>query len=293
MLKIAGQYFSLLQLCSSDFFLASGSCSRLPYSWSPLLPLATHVHASQPLLGYFWLLSFWLLSAQPWLWFPPPWHGSCCWPALPCWGIAPGHNLPHFLPWGSADDQNPGPPGSLRCVLDSPMSEPSESFILVFSAWYNYELDSPWMQHQHPCLALITGSIRLRSLSVPLMVMTQGGTYRISQSCVSSPVLHLISEGLIKELAKGPAATETQEDAASPYPTTNMIRGEKSGQKTPEKQKTIKKNNSFNNYNSKQHGNSDSGADSKLGNSTRICVGVSLCWSCGHCRAQKCHEVTV
>lgn len=70
-----------------------------------------------------------------------------------------------------------------------------------------------------------------------------------------------------------------------------MVRGEKSGQKAPEEKK--KKGNNFDNYKSKQHGNSDSGAESKLGNSTKICVGVSLCCSCGHCRAQKSHEVTV
>ncbi|KAK2517984.1 Nkain2 [Columba livia] len=38
-------------------------------------------------------------------------------------------------------------------------------------------------------------------------------------------LLCLISEGLIKELPKGSAATETQEDAASLYPTRNMFNG--------------------------------------------------------------------
>lgn len=133
------------------FFIAAAMLQPFPPGlWLSFLPALSLVPlsafscrrlacASQPLPGYSQLLSSWLLSAQPWPWFPPPWHGSCCWPALPCWGIAPEHSLPRLLPWGSAADQTPSPPGSLRCISPSLISRHSVSFILVFSAGYNLE----------------------------------------------------------------------------------------------------------------------------------------------------------
>lgn len=141
----SADHFSLLQLCSSYFFLAFGPYSCLPYyPCSQFLPSATEQLLLPPspclvIPDYFHPGSF--LDQGPW--FPSSQHGSHCWPALSCRGLAPEHGLSHVMIQESATDQTPSPPGNLRQIVTCLISGPTAPFILVFSPGYNHELDSP------------------------------------------------------------------------------------------------------------------------------------------------------
>lgn len=133
----------------------------LPYPCSQFLPSATEDSFLPPLFGYSWLLSSRPLSAHQEPWFPSSQHGSHCWPALPCRGLAPEHGLPHVMVQESATGQKPSSLGYLRQIVTCLISGPTAPFILVFSAGHNHVVDSPAYLH-----TLIIGSNRQRSLTV-------------------------------------------------------------------------------------------------------------------------------
>lgn len=142
-----------------------------PALWFLFLPALSLVPVSTlgsclPALGFFFISDSWLLSAQQGPWYLSSQHGSHCWPALPCSGLAPEHGLPHVMVQESATDQTPSPPANLRQIVTCLISGPTAPFILVFSAGYNHELDTPGKQYLHICCSIIIGSNRERSLPV-------------------------------------------------------------------------------------------------------------------------------
>lgn len=135
-----------------QLFLPALWCLFLPYPCSQFLPSATEDLLLPPspclvIPDYFHPGS--CLDQGPW--FPPSRHGSPCWPALACRGLAPEHGPPHVMVQVSATDQMPSPPGSLRQRVACLISGPTAPFILVFSPGYNHELNSPGKQYlQYP-----------------------------------------------------------------------------------------------------------------------------------------------
>lgn len=137
------------------------SCPLVLIPALSLLPVSAFSYwrlalASQPLLGYSWLLSSWLLSGPRTLvptlstWFPLLAGPGLQRPCSRAWSSS-CHGPPHVMVQVSATDQMPSPPGSLRQRVACLISGPTAPFILVFSPGYNHELDSPGKQYlQYP-----------------------------------------------------------------------------------------------------------------------------------------------
>lgn len=234
MLAISGQYFSLLQLCSSFFRQPFGSYSCLPYPWSQFLPSATS-GSCLPALGFIFISDSWLLSAQQGPWYLSSQHGSHYWPALPCSGLAPEHGLPHVMVQESATDQTPPPPANLRQIVTCLISGPTAPFILVFSAGYNHELDTPGKQYLHICCSIIIGSNRERSLPVFLWEQKhQIMLIRLHKpEYLPTPTSYLRRAD--KRLSQG--ISRNRDRRCCLTPTRSMIKGEKIGGQGPVKQK--------------------------------------------------------